>query len=273
MVPAAAVAENKPQQPKINEITLDHPWEWLAKGWKDLRHSLKFSLAYGSVYVIVSYLLTFGLVYKGLFFIIPPLLSGFFLVAPVLGIGLYHISESLELGETVQFCNAVKAWKRNEVHLSAMAIVLVLVVLVWMLAALVSFALFYDQPVPTWENFIPDLFLSARSPVFLFAGILMGGFIAAFAFSISAVSVPMLMDRKVDVVTAMHTSLRAVRMNWQAMTLWACLIVMFVGAGIATFYIGLIVWMPLVGHATWHAYRDLVPAEEGAVTSDWKETH
>jgi len=261
MAQAAPTAGIDRQLPKINEITLDHPWEWLAKGWKDLNAALRFSLAYGSVYVVVSYLLTFGLVYKRLFFIIPPLIAGFFLVAPLLGIGLYQISASLERGEKVQFCNATKAWKRNEVHLSAMAIVLVLVVLVWMLAALVSFALFYDQPVPTWENFIPDLFLAAKSPAFLFFGILIGGLIAGFTFSITAVSVPMLMDRQVDVITAMHTSMRAVRKNWQPMALWACLIVMFVGAGIVTFYIGLIAWMPLIGHATWHAYRDLVAAD------------
>jgi uncharacterized membrane protein len=85
--------------------------------------------------------------------------------------------------------------------------------------------------------------------------------IAGFTFSISVVSTPMLMDRQVDVLTAMQTSMRAVRVNWQAMILWASLIVMFVGVGIITFYIGLIVCMPLIGHATWHAYRDLVPDE------------
>jgi uncharacterized membrane protein len=261
MADAGRIAEKDQQLPNVNEITLDHPWQWLAKGWKDLNRAPRFSLAYGSVYVVVSYLLTFGLVYQGLFFIVPPLVAGFFLVAPLLGIGLYQISESLERGEEVRFCNATKAWKRNEVHLSAMAIVLVLVVLVWMLAALVSFALFYDRPVPTWENFVPDVFLSVKSPGFLFFGTFIGALIAGFTFSMTAVSVPMLMDRQVDVITAMQTSIRAVRKNWRPMGLWACLIVMFVGAGIVTFYIGLIAWVPLIGHATWHAYRDLIPAE------------
>lgn len=259
----AATADQKRNLPQIKEINLDHPWEWLAKGWRDLSAAPQFSLAYGAIFVVLSYLLTFGLVYEGLFFIIPPLAAGFFLVAPLLGIGLYHISATLERGEKVRFCSATKAWKRNEVHLSAMALVLVMVVLVWMLAALLSFVLFYDQLTPTWENFIPEVFLSGKSPMFLFFGILIGGVIAGFTFSISAISVPMLMDRDVDVMTAMHTSVRAVRKNWQAMALWACLIVMFVGAGIVTFYIGLVVWMPLVGHATWHAYRDLVPGDEG----------
>jgi uncharacterized membrane protein len=247
--------------PAVNEITLDHPWEWLAKGWRDLSRAPKFSLSYGAVFMLISYLLTFGLINEELFFIIPPLAAGFFLVAPMLGIGLYQISDTLERGEEVRFCNALNAWKRNDVQLSAMAIVLVMVVLVWMLAAILVFALLYDAPVPTWENFIPVVFLSGDSPLFLFSGIAVGGLIAAFTFMISAITVPMLMDRQVDVLTAMQTSVQAVRTNWQAMALWASLIVMFVGIGLVTFFVGLVVAMPLVGHATWHAYRDLVPRD------------
>jgi uncharacterized membrane protein len=247
--------------PKVNEITLDHPWDWLAKGWKDLYRAPKFSLAYGMIFVAVSYGLTLGLIYEDLFFIIPPLAAGFFLLAPLLGIGLYQISDSLEQGQDVQFCNALTAWRRNDIQLSAMALVLVMVVLVWMLAAILVFALFYDKPIPTWENFIPEVFLSGNSPVFLFTGIAVGGLIAVFTFVISAITVPVLMDRQTDVMTAIHTSLQAVRVNWQAMALWASLIVMFVGIGIVTFYIGLVATMPLVGHATWHAYRDLVPVD------------
>lgn len=257
----AATVDPQTAIPKVNTITLDHPWAWLAKGWKDLSRAPKFSLAYGTVFVLVSYLLTLGLVSEDLFFIIPPLAAGFFLVAPLLGIGLYQISDTLERGEQVQFCNALTAWRRNQVHLSAMALVLVMVMLAWMLAALLVFALLYHQPVPTWENFIPVVFLSGTSPAFLLTGIAVGALIAAFTFAISAITVPMLMDRQVDVFTAMQTSLHAVRTNWQAMALWACLIVMFVGVGLATFYLGLIVAMPLVGHATWHAYRDLVPRD------------
>lgn len=255
----AATAQPHRPVPRVNEITLDHPWDWLARGWWDLTRAPRFSLAYGAVFVIVSYVLTLGLIYEQVFFVIPPLAAGFFLGAPLLGIGLYQISDTLERGEEVRFCNALKAWKRNEVHLSAMALILVLVMLAWMLTALLVFALLYHQPAPTFENFIPVVFLSGESPLFLFGGIVAGALIAGFTFTISAITVPMLMDRQVDVLTAIQTSVQAVRTNWQAMALWACLIVMFVGIGLATFYIGLLVTMPLVGHATWHAYRDLVP--------------
>ncbi len=264
MAPAATTADHDTRsgaRPRVNTITFDNPWEWLAKGWSDLTRAPRFSLLYGAFFVVLSYLLTWGLVAEGMFFIIPPLTAGFFLVAPLLGIGLYQISENLEKGERLQFCQALEGWKRNEVQLGAMALVLVMVMLLWMLAGILLFALLYDQPVPTWENFIPAVFLSGDSPIFVFSGIAVGAVIAAFTFSISAITVPMLMDRNTDVMTAMCTSVEAVRVNWQAMTLWACLIVMFVGVGLVTFYIGLLVAMPLVGHATWHAYRDLVPRD------------
>lgn len=261
MAIAAVTNRGQSDAPRVNEISLEQPWEWVSKGWEDLKRAPKFSLTYGAFFALVSVLMTLGLVWERLFFIVPPLAAGFFLVAPLLGIGLYQISENLEEGREVQFCQALQAWRRNEVQLSAMAVVLVLVLLAWMLSALVVFALFFHSPVPTWENFVPQVFLSGENNLFVAAGIVVGGAIAAFTFSISAITVPMLMDRQVDVVTAMRTSLEAVKKNWQAMTLWAALIVMFVGLGIVTYYLGLIVAMPLVGHATWHAYRDLVPRD------------
>ena len=247
--------------PRVNLIALEQPWEWLLKGWADLRAAPRFSLTYGAVFVAVSLLMTLGLVADGLFFIVPVLAAGFFLVAPLLGIGLYQMSANLEAGRPLAFCQVREAWRRNEVHLGAMALVLVFVMLVWMLASILVFALFYTSPVPTWENLLPTLFLSGENNAFVLAGVCVGGLIAAFTFAISAVTVPMLMDRQVDVMTAMSTSVAAVRQNWQAMSLWAALIVLFVGLGILTWFIGLAVAMPLIGHGTWHAYRDLVPRD------------
>lgn len=254
------------RRPKINEITLDEPWQWLAAGWYDLRQAPRFSLTYGLVFVVASVLLTLGLLNGAMFFLVPPLAASFFLIAPLLGIGLYGISRAIEQGHKVEFCQAQVAWHSNPAHISAMGVVLMLVMLVWMLAANLVFVLFFDKPVPTWENFIPVVFLSGESPLFLLVGTVVGGIIALFTFSISAVTVPLLMDRQIDVMTAMQTSFAAVRLNWRPMMLWASLIAMFVGIGIFTLYLGLLVSMPLVGHATWHAYRDLVAPESEPAT-------
>ncbi len=246
----------------VNAITIEKPWEWLRKGWADLRRAPRFSLTYGAVFVAVSLLMTLGLLADGMFFIVPVLAAGFFLVAPMLGIGLYQISANLEAGASVHFCQAREAWQRNAVQLAVMALGLVFAMLVWMLASILVFALFFHNPVPTWEHFIPIVFLSGQNNAFVLAGVLVGGVIAAFTFAISVVSVPMLMDRPVvGVMTAMRTSVAAVRRNWQPMGLWAALIVLFVGLGILTWFIGLLIVMPLIGHGTWHAYRDLVPRD------------
>lgn len=258
MNPAAISIPRRAPLPMIREITLDHPWQWIESGWKDLTRAPRFSLSYGAVIALVSMLLTLGLVRENLFFIIPPLAAGFFLVAPLLAIGLYKISESLEQSEPVEFCQAWRAWKRNEAHLAGMGITLMLLSLGWMLAAILVFAFLFHAPTGTLENLFIAAFLSGDNPAFLFTAVTVGGLIAAFTFSITVVAVPLLMDRQLDLMSAMQTSVKAVHTNWQPMALWACLIVMFVGIGLVTFYIGLIVAMPLVGHATWHAYRDLV---------------
>lgn len=246
---------------KIRDITLDHPWRWLAAGWQDFQRAPSASLAFGACFVVLSYLVTLGLVYGEMFYYIPPLAAGYLLVAPMLGIGLYDISRTLEQGAEVKLTRCCRAWRGNHVQIAAMGIILMLLVLVWMLIANVVFTVFFDKPIPTWENFIPVVFLSGKSPLFLLMGMLSGAAIATFVFAISAVSVPMLLDRQTDVMSAIITSIAAVRRNWRAMALWAALIAMLVGIGLVTFYIGLAVTMPLVGHATWHAYRDLVEPE------------
>ena len=108
------------------------------------------------------------------------------------------------------------------------------------------------------EAFLERVLLSSQSLPFLITGTLTGAALAVVAFAISAVAVPMLMDRDVNVVTAIVTSVAAVRRNWQAMALWAAIVAFFTLLGLATFCIGLAVTLPLISHATWHAYRDLV---------------
>jgi uncharacterized membrane protein len=100
--------------------------------------------------------------------------------------------------------------------------------------------------------------LSTESLPFLLVGTTIGAALAALMFAISAVSVPMIIDRPVDVITAVITSTEAVRRNWKAMWGWACLIALFAGAGLVTFYVGLAITLPLIGYASWHAYRDLI---------------
>ena len=242
----------------VNEVTLDHPWRWIESGWADFRRAPAISLIYGLIFVLVSYLLVVWLYLSDRFFLVPPLTAGYFLVTPFLALGLYDVSRRLEYDQMPDIRESFGAWRANPFNLFAMGLVLMLLLLFWMMAANFVFAIFYTGITPRLDELIHVLILSGESPAFLAMGIISGSFFALAAFSISVVAVPMLVDRKADVMDAISTSLTAVRTNIRPLMLWASLIVMFVGLGLITFFIGLAVFMPIVGYASWHAYRDLV---------------
>ena len=253
------------EQPGVKRITLNDPWKWLSLGWQDMRAALGFSLPYGMVFVTVSYLLIWGMLDGGFFFMIPLLAAGFFLAAPILGIGLYGISRSLELHNKVEFCQIKKSWRSNPVHISAVGLILMLIMLFWMLASIIVFVLFFDSPTLNWDQFFTEVFLSGKNNLFLFMGFLFGAAIALFTFSISVITVPLLMDRQIDFMTAINVSIEAVKTNPKELMLWAYIIVMLVCISFMTYFVGLLIAMPVIGHATWHAYRDLVePDSESA---------
>ncbi len=245
----------------VNQVGLGHPWRWLALGWQDLRRAGWYSLVYGAGIVLISLLLTFTLVAEGLTFLVPFLAAGFYLLAPIIALGLYQMSARLERGEPLQFCHAREAWRRNQSQMGIVTAGLLIVMQLWIAANFLLFALLYTGIQPPLDRFVSAVLLAREGRAFTIASVLLGLVLAWVSYAISAVSIPLLMDRKVDGFTAIRTSVRAVVRNWPAMTLWAALIVLFAGLGLATFYVGLAVAMPLLGHATWHAYRDLIPRE------------
>lgn len=244
--------------PEIRKVGLERPWQWLAAGWNDLVRSPRVSLAFGLVFALGGYALSLGLWLGGMVYLVLPLAAGFMIVGPVLATGLYEVSRLHARGEPVTFRAALRAFARSPRQLAVMGFVLLLLLLTWIRLAIMIFMLYWGLTPPSFEDLIVNTFLKPESLPFLVFGTAVGAVFAAIAFSISVVSIPMLLDPRVDVITAVVTSVRAVRENPAAMLLWAALIVGFVGVGIATLYLGLIVAMPLVGHATWHARRDLV---------------
>lgn len=248
-------------EPRVSRIGLEHPWQWLAQGWRDVKTAPGYSLTYGAGIVLISGLITLLMVAGRLTPLVPFLIAGFFLVAPLLAIGLYQMSAHLERGESLKTCQALEAFKRNQGQLGIATGFMVMIMQLWILASVFLFIMLFSDPFPTLENFIPVVFFSGEHNLLLLALTLAGAFFAACAFCVSAITVPMLIDRPIDAFTAMRTSLKVVRMNWAPMLLWAVLIVFIVGTGLVTFYIGLFIAVPLVGHATWHAYRDLVPRD------------
>ncbi|MDJ0942351.1 MAG: DUF2189 domain-containing protein [Kiloniellales bacterium] len=251
--------------PKIRQVGLDRPWAWLAAGWGDLRKAPAVSLGYGLVFALAGFAILAVVWASGIsaeryggFFVVLPLSAGFMLVGPIMAVGLYEVSSRLAKGETVSLGIAVSAFRRNPAQIALMGLALMLFLLFWIRLATLIFALFFASNPPDPNNLIMDVFFSAEAIPFLIVGVSVGAVLSALVFSISAVSIPMLLDRNVNVILAIATSVAAVRHNLAPMAVWAALIVLFTGAGLVTAYLGLVVALPLIGHATWHAYRDLV---------------
>jgi uncharacterized membrane protein len=242
----------------VRRVGVEQPWSWLTAGWRDLCAAPGASLAYGAVFVLVSFGLTLGLWLLDLAYLILPLAAGFLLVAPMLAVGLYEISRKLERGEQPRLADAARAWRRNTGGLAAMGLVLCLFMLAWIRLAFLIFALFFGTAEPNLAMLVNGIFFSLAGIPFLAVGAAVGGALAAVVFAIAVVAPPLLLDRDVGALTAMATSVAAVLRNWRLMIGWGALIVLFTAGGLATAYLGLAVTWPLIGHASWHAYRDLV---------------
>lgn len=232
-------------------LPLTAPIEWLRLGWQDFRRAPRVSLYYGGFLVLVCYLLAFFTWRLGGYVLILSLLSGFVFIAPVLAIGLYSISCQLQRGLKPQIGYCLREGRRhlgNELVYSA---ILLVIFLVWARAASMVHVFFPVEAHPR----LADLAL------FLAVGSVIGSVFATAVFTASAFSLPMMMDRRVDAVTAVLTSVNAVLSNKGPLLLWALFIVLAVLVGFMTAFLGLAVLMPVVGYATWHGYRATIESD------------
>jgi uncharacterized membrane protein len=243
----------------IRKVDLEAPWRWLAAGWVDLLAMPHISLTYGAVFTALAAGFWLGLASFGWQSLMLALAGGFLLIGPVLAVGLYEASRRRQMGIAVRLGDVTAAGFRAPRQLALLGLALLLIYVAWMRTAILMFMLFFsDGPFPPIEEFVPRLLFTWQGVTLLAAGTMIGAALAALVFSISVVSAPMLMERPVGVAAAIAASVRAVRLNLQPMALWAVLIAAFVALGLATLCLGLIVIFPLIGHATWHAYRDVV---------------
>jgi len=255
---AEAVPVGSPA-PRIRKIELDRPWAWLTAGWRDMARAPSVSLTYGVLFALVGWAVTFGLWWADMIYLILPLTAGFLIMGPILAVGLYEVSRRHERGQAAGFGDAIAAFRANPSQIAFLGVTLLLLFFAWIRIAVMIFYLFFGLTPPSPEDFVGRVFFSAGSLPFLVIGTVAGALLAALAFGLSAISIPLLLDREdAHVVTAISASFKAILDNPATMAFWAVLIVLFVGAGLITFYVGLIVTLPLIGHATWHAYRDVV---------------
>ena len=245
--------------PVVRKVALDRPWAWLAAGWADMMAAPGVSITYGVVFAVVGWILTFGLWWLDAIYLILPLSAGFLILGPIIAVGLYDVSRKRERGQTPTLGSALRAYRANTSQIAFMGVALLLLFIAWIRVAVMIFFLFFGLEPPNPEAFVGTVFFSPSSVPFLIIGTAAGAILSALAFSLSAFSIPLLLDRPhAHVVTGIATSFKAIIDNPATMAFWAVLIVLFMAAGLVTFYFGLIVTLPLIGHATWHAYRDVV---------------
>ena len=241
------------------------PFAWLGRGWRDMWAAPRQSLTYGTIVVLLSFVLAGVAVEFGGYWELLSLVSGFILVAPILAVGTYAISRQIERGKVPSLRRCIREEQRASGNLMVFALMLMVVFLVWARAGSAVHVFFPIGEQPGWLDYA----------TFFGIGSAVGSIFALIVFAAAAFSLPLMVDRKVDTVTAVVTSINAVLRNRPAMAVWAACIVVAVAPGFALLLIGRergaqFVWvmaalgitLPLIGHATWHAYRDTIDAAE-----------
>ena len=241
--------------PRLRDLKPGAPFGWLARGLSDLKWCPIPSLFYGFCFAGMGLLVTF--VFEHAYEYTMAVTSGFLLLGPFLAMGLYEISRRRELGQSCALGPSTIVWRRNAGNIGIFAVVLGVLFLVWARASLVIFALFYTTEVPNLTGFLSQI-VKLENIEFLAVYFGVGLVFAAIAFGVSVVSIPLMLDRNQDAITSMLASIGCLFRNPGTLLLWAIIIVAMTLIGFVTFHLGLVFLMPLVGHATWHAYRDLV---------------
>jgi uncharacterized membrane protein len=238
----------------LRPLTARDPLRWLALGWRDFVRCPGIGVFYGACFIVMGW----GLmkVYETAPAYVMALSAGFLLAGPFLCLGLYRASQHLERGEQPDFGECLLAWETRTGTLAIFGFVLLVLEMLWGRATLVIFALSFDG--------MPDLkgsLLALADPEnlgFTVTWLGVGGVFAGLIFAISVISIPMILDRQTDAITAGLTSIRLVLTQTPVMLLWGALITALVVLALLPWFAGLLVVGPVVGHATWHAYRAAV---------------
>ena len=235
------------------QLSLFAPFGWLKKGIADLGKAPQQSLTYGFFMALVMAIVVWMAWAYGSHWFMLAMLGGFVFIAPLSCIGLYAISAQLERGQSPSMARSLRAaFKRHLGNEMIFAIALLIVFLVWSRAAVMISIFFPMSSSPEIGDLVP----------YLTIGTAVGAFFAIVTFSVSAFSLPMIMHRDVDSITAIVTSINAVLRNKFAMMLWLVLIVLGLIIGMLTAFVGLIVILPVIGYGAWHGYLETIVADE-----------
>jgi uncharacterized membrane protein len=238
----------------LRALGLSDPFRWLALGWRDFLRAPGIGLFYGACFMVMGW--TLLLVFENAPAYTLALSAGFLLMGPFLCLGLYRVSQRLENGEQPDLGDSLLAWDTRIGPLAIFGLVLLGLELLWGRAAMVIFAVSFDG-MPDFKGSLLAL-LDPENLSFIVAWAAVGAVFAGLIYAVSAVSIPMLLHRPVDAITAGLTSLRLVLTQTGVMLCWAALLVSLVTLALLPWFAGLLVAGPVLGHASWHAYRAAV---------------
>ena len=245
--------------PDVATSTIGAPFRWLSGAWQDyLRAPLPFMI-YGIVLAGISAMIAWALVFSGAFAWVFVLAGGFFLIAPILAMGLYEGGRMLEDGETPGLTDIVLVRSAVRADIAYLGLALFLIYLFWTRLAQIVYALSTSVMHKDPTDFLAFMFTTPEGLSMAATGSVIGGVVAFLAFSLAVISAPMMLGGQTDIFIATITSVRSVTKNPGPMLVWALLIAVLTAIGIATAFFGLILIFPLIGLASWRAYRELVP--------------
>ncbi len=245
--------------PVVQPIRAADIAEALAQGLRDFQAMPVYGLMFGALYALGGILIVLCLTAFGMVYLAYPLAAGFALIGPFVAIGLYEVSRRREAGEPVSF-GAIWSTVRSRGELGWMAFVTLFVFVIWMyqVRLLIALILGLNASFGSLKEFLTVVLTTNEGLLFLAIGNLDGAALSLILFSLTVVSFPLLLDREVDFVTAMVTSVRAVVTSPLPMIGWAAVIVLLLIVSALPYFLGLVITVPVLGHATWHLYRRIV---------------
>ena len=241
----------------LNELRFSDPFRWLVLGWRDFKRAPGIGLFYGTCFTTMGWILLKVFEYSPAWTL--ALSAGFLLVGPFLCLGLYDVSSKLERGAKPDFGDSLTAWDTKLGTMAIFGTVLLVLEMVWARASLVVFALSFDG-MPDFKGSLMKL-VDPENIEFIVAYTAVGSIFAGMIYAVSVVSMPMILDRQTDAISSGLTSVRLCLTQPAVMLLWGALITTLVVLAMLPGFLGLLVVGPVIGHASWHAYRAAVAPE------------
>lgn len=235
-----------------NQLSVSAPFHWLSLGLHDLIRMPLISAFYGLCFMAAAISIVLLIQWQGTHLVVMPALVVYMLIGPFLALGLYDASWEREQGKDARLWHSMKAIGRNSTSQWAFVVLLTVAMIFWMRIAALLHVFYPSVQGAPLGDFLP----------FLIIGTIVGAVIAAIIFSISAFSIPLMMEKNVDMMSAVFTSFNAVKSNIPAMIVWAAIISGGILIGFATYGVGMLVTMPILGYGTWHAYHATIKREE-----------